>query len=57
MEVTVSQGGTALREFVTGKESEGHFFGFAASLILPQEAFAEPKVEKSAAKPQESIND
>jgi hypothetical protein len=34
MEVTVSPGGTALREMVTGKGSEGHFFGFAASLIL-----------------------
>jgi hypothetical protein len=33
MEVTVSRGGTALRELVTGKESEGHFFGFAASLM------------------------
>jgi hypothetical protein len=32
--VTVSLGGTALREMVTGKGSEGHFFGFAASLIL-----------------------
>jgi hypothetical protein len=31
MEVTVSPGGTALRELVTGNESEGHFFGFAAS--------------------------
>jgi hypothetical protein len=31
MEVTVSLGGTALRELVTGNESEGHFFGFAAS--------------------------
>ena len=31
MEVTVSQGGTALRELVTGNASEGHFFGFAAS--------------------------
>jgi hypothetical protein len=33
MEVTVSLGGTALRELVTGKGSEGHFFGFAASLV------------------------
>jgi hypothetical protein len=31
MEVTVSQGEVALRELVTGNESEGHFFGFAAS--------------------------
>jgi hypothetical protein len=30
-EVAVSQGGTALRELVTGNEIEGHFFGFAAS--------------------------
>jgi hypothetical protein len=30
-EVAVSPGGTALREKVTGKDSEGHFFGFAAS--------------------------
>ena len=31
MEVTVSQGEVALRELVIGNESEGHFFGFAAS--------------------------
>jgi hypothetical protein len=29
--VPVSPGGTALRELVIGNESEGHFFGFAAS--------------------------
>jgi hypothetical protein len=42
-EVAVSPGGTALREVVTGKYSEGHFFGFAASLVLGEEALAEPK--------------
>jgi hypothetical protein len=31
MEVTVSPGEVALRELVMGNESEGHFFGFAAS--------------------------
>jgi hypothetical protein len=34
MEVSVSPGETALRELVTGKESEGHFFGFAASYYI-----------------------
>ena len=45
MEVTVSPGEAALRELVTGNESEGHFFGFAASLVHTEEALAEPKRE------------
>jgi hypothetical protein len=47
MEVAVSQGEAALREMVTGNESEGHFFGFAASLVHREGAFAEPKMENS----------
>jgi hypothetical protein len=43
MEVAVSPGEAALREMVTGKESEGHFFGFAASLVPLERALAEPK--------------
>ena len=43
IEVTLSPGELALREWVTGNESEGHFFGFAASFVHPEEALAEPK--------------
>jgi len=57
MEVTVSPGGTALRELLTGKESEGHFFGFAASLIHQEEALAEPKAAEAGSESCESIND
>jgi hypothetical protein len=57
MEVAVSPGGTALRELLTGKESEGHFFGFAASLIHQEEALAEPKAAEDGLESCESIND
>lgn len=43
MEVFVPRGETALREFVKRVESEGHCYGFAASLLLEDEAFAKPK--------------
>jgi hypothetical protein len=43
IEVAVSPGEAALREMVTGKDSEGHFFGFAASLVHRKKALAEPK--------------
>jgi hypothetical protein len=45
MEVTISPGEVALRELVTGNESEGHFFGFAASFVHPNKAFAEPNCD------------
>ena len=57
MEVAVSPGEAALREMVTGKESEGHFFGFAASLIHQEEALAEPKAAEDGLESCESIND
>jgi hypothetical protein len=33
MQVAAPRTGTVLREMLTGKESEGHCFGFAASLL------------------------
>jgi hypothetical protein len=43
MEVAVSQGEVALRELVTGNESEGHFFGFAASFVTSKESTCRTK--------------
>jgi hypothetical protein len=45
MQVAVPPGEAALREMVTREESEGHFFGFAASLVQREGALAEPKAE------------
>lgn len=57
MEVAVSPGEAALREMVTGKASEGHFFGFAASLVPSEEALAEPKAGEAKLESCASIND
>jgi hypothetical protein len=44
-EDAVPPDGAAPREMVTGKKSEGHCFGFAASLVPSEEALAKPKNE------------
>jgi hypothetical protein len=43
MEAADPQGGTVLREMLNRESSEGHCFGFAASLLPSEEAFPEPK--------------
>jgi hypothetical protein len=57
MEVAVSQGEVALRELVTGNESEGHFFGFAASFVTSKKALAEPKAENPRLGSREAVTD
>jgi hypothetical protein len=37
MEVSAPPAGAGLREMVTGENSEGHCFGFAASLVPKKE--------------------
>ena len=56
MQDTVSPGEAALREILNG-ESEGHCYGFAASLVLRVEAFGEPKVDAVAPTLRASAND
>jgi hypothetical protein len=42
MEAAIPQGGTVLREMLNRESSEGHCYGFAASLLHLEEAFAAP---------------
>ncbi len=49
MQVTVPPGEMALREMLMRFESEGHCFGFAASLVHIKVALAAPKNEACTA--------
>ena len=50
MQVAVPPGEAALREMLTRDESEGHCFGFAASLVHREDALPAPKSMESCIK-------